>query len=161
MNDVTEKIPFKEVSERLYQEMVEREYEGEPLESKATAYLNYALQRERIRQGATDIGQRQDAVDYETLEALKNADSDDPQHAHAMLAFQRLGVDPIKAVEYVERLITSRKTEISQKMTVTRAKNVQGVASLSQKSLMKSSDKTQVYPAIAYFKDLRSMKNLM
>ena len=56
-------------------------------------------------------------MDYETLVTLKNADSDDPQHAHAMLAFQRLSVDPIKAVEYVERLITSRQTEISQKMT--------------------------------------------
>ena len=117
MNDAAGKIPFKEVAERLYQEMVEREYEGEPLDSKATAYLNYVLQRERIRQGATDAGQRQDAVDYETLVTLKNADSDDPQHAHAMLAFQRLSVDPIKAAEYVERLITSRQTELSQKMT--------------------------------------------
>ena len=153
MSDTTEKVPFKIIAERLYEEMVERQYEGEPLDSKATAYLNYVLQRERIRQGATDAGQRQDAVDYETLVTLKNADSDEPQHAHAMLAFQRLGVDPIKAVEYVERLITSRKTELSQKMTVIASKNVQGVASLSQKSLMKSSGKTQVYPAIAYFKD--------
>ena len=117
MNDAAGKNPFKEVAERLYQEMVEREYEGEPLESKATAYLNYVLQRERIRRDATDAGQRQDAVDHETLLTLKSADSDDPQHAHAMLTFQRLGVDPIKAVEYVERLITSRQTEISQKMT--------------------------------------------
>ena len=117
MDDAAGKIPFKEVAERLYQEMVEREYEGEPLDSKATAYLNYVLQRERIRQGATDAGQRQDAVDYETLVTLKNADSDDPHHAHAMLAFQRLSVDPIKAAEYVERLITSRQTELSQKMT--------------------------------------------
>ena len=117
MYDAAGKIPFKEVAERLYQEMVEREYEGEPLDSKATAYLNYVLQRERIRQGATDAGQRQDAVDYETLVTLKNADSDDPQHAHAMLAFKRLSVDPIKAAEYVERLITSRQTELSQKMT--------------------------------------------
>jgi hypothetical protein len=117
MNDAAGKIPFKEVAERLYKEMVEREYEGEPLESKATAYLNYVLQRERIRRDAMVAGQRQDAVDYETLVTLKSADSDDPQHAHAMLAFQRLGVDPIKAVEYVERLITSRQTEISQKMT--------------------------------------------
>ena len=116
MNDAAGKNPFTEVAERLYEEIVEREYEGEPLESKATAYLNYVLQRERIRRGATDAGQRQDAVDYETLVTLKNADLDDPQHAHAMLAFQRLGVDPIKAVEYVERLITSRQTEISQKM---------------------------------------------
>ena len=117
MDDAAGKIPFKEVAERLYQEMVEREYEGEPLESKATAYLNYVLQRERIRRDATDAGQRPDAVDYETLLAFRNADSDDPQHAHAMLAFQRLSVDPIKAAEYVERLITSRQTELSQKMT--------------------------------------------
>ena len=117
MSDTTEKVPFKIIAERLYEEMVERQYEGEPLDSKATAYLNYVLQRERIRQGATDAGQRQDAVDYETLVTLKNADSDEPQHAHAMLAFQRLGVDPIKAVEYVDRLITSRQTEISRKMT--------------------------------------------
>jgi hypothetical protein len=117
MNDAAGKIPFKKVAERLYQEFVERGYDGEPLESKATAYLNYVLQRERIRRGATDAGQRQDAVDYETLVTLKNADSDDPQHAHAMLAFQKLGVDPIKAIEYVDRLITSRQTEISQKMT--------------------------------------------
>ena len=49
MDDAAGKIPFKEVAERLYQEMVEREYEGEPLDSKATAYLNCVLQRERIR----------------------------------------------------------------------------------------------------------------
>ena len=71
MNDAAGKNPFTEVDERLYQEMVEREYEGEPLESKATAYLNYVLQRERIRRGATDAGQCQDAVDYETLVTLK------------------------------------------------------------------------------------------
>jgi hypothetical protein len=117
MYDAAGKIPFKEVAERLYQEMVEREYEGEPLDSKATAYLNYVLQRERIRQGATDAGQRQAAVDYETLVTLKHADSAAPHHAHAMLAFKRLSVAPIKAAEYVERLITSRQTELSQKMT--------------------------------------------
>ena len=117
MNNAAGKISFKEVAERLYQEMVDREYEGEPLDSKATAYLNYVLQRERIRRDAMVAGKRQDAVDYETLVTLKSADSDDPQHAHAMLAFQRLSVDPIKAAEYVERLITSRQTELSQKMT--------------------------------------------
>ena len=117
MNDAAGKIPFKEVAERLYQEFVERGYDGEPPESIAPAYLDYVIKCERTRRGATDAGQRRDAVDYETLVTLKNADSDDPQHAHAMLAFHRLGVDPIKAAEYVERLITSRQTELSQKMT--------------------------------------------
>jgi len=118
MNDVAEKIPFKEVAERLYQEMIEREYEDEPLESKATAYLNYVLQRERIRRDAMDAGQRRDAVDYETLQTLKYADSDDPQHAHAMLTFQKLAVNPIKAFKYLERSITDKQIEISRNMSV-------------------------------------------
>lgn len=118
MSNAAEKIPFKEVAERLYQEMIEREYEDEPLESKATAYLNYVLQRERIRRDAMDAGQRRDAVDYETLVTLKNADSDDPQHAHAMLTFQKLAVNPIKAFKYLERSITDKQIEISRNMSV-------------------------------------------
>ena len=118
MSNAAEKIPFKEVAERLYQEMIEREYEDEPLESKATAYLNYVLQRERIRRDAMDAGQRRDAVDYETLQTLKYADSDDPQHAHAMLTFQKLAVNPIKAFKYLERSITDKQIEISRNMSV-------------------------------------------
>ena len=118
MNDAAGKNPFKEVAERLYQEMIEREYEDEPLESKATAYLNYVLQRERIRRDAMDAGQRRDAVDYETLQTLKYADSDDPQHAHAMLTFQKLAVNPIKAFKYLERSITDKQIEISRNMSV-------------------------------------------
>jgi hypothetical protein len=116
MGDAAEQEPFEQIAERLLKELVEEGCEGEAPESVATAYLDYVIKRERIRRDATDAGQRQDAVDHETLLTLKNADSDDPQQAHAMLTFQRLGVDPIKAVEYVERLITSRQTEISQKM---------------------------------------------
>ena len=118
MSNAAEKIPFKEVAERLYQEMIEREYEDEPLESKATAYLNYVLQRERIRRDAMDAGQRRDAVDYETLQTLKYADSDDPQHAHAMLTFQKLAVNPIKAFKYLELSITDKQIEISRNMSV-------------------------------------------
>ena len=122
MGDAAEQEPFEQIAERLLKELVEEGCEDEAPESVATAYRDYILKVARTYRGATDAGQRQDAVDYETLVTLKNADLDDPQHAHAMLAFQRLGVDPIKAVEYVERLITSRETEISQKMTAIASK---------------------------------------
>ena len=118
MNDAAGKIPFKEVAERLYQEFVERGYDGEPPESIAPAYLDYVIKCERTRRGATDAGQRRDAVDYETLVTLKNADSDDPQHAHAMLTFQKLAVNPIKAFKYLERSITDKQIEISRNMSV-------------------------------------------
>ena len=117
MSEIAGREQFEQIAERLLNEFLEGRKDDETVESVGQAYLEYILKRERIRRDATDAGQRQDAVDYETLVTLKNANSDDPQHAHAMLAFQRLGVDPIKAVEYVERLITSRQTEISQKMT--------------------------------------------
>ena len=116
MSEIAGREQFEQIAERFLNEFLEGRKDDETLESVGQAYLEYILKRERIRRDATDAGQRQDAVDYETLLTLKSADSDDPQHAHAMLTFQRLGVDPIKAVEYVERLITSRQTEISQKM---------------------------------------------
>ena len=117
MSEIAGHEQFEQIAKRLLNKFLEGRKDDEPVESVGQAFLEYILKRERIRRDATDAGKRQDAVDYETLLTLKSADSDDPQHAHAMLAFQRLGVDPIKAVEYVERLITSRQTEISQKMT--------------------------------------------
>jgi len=105
MDDAAEKIPFKEVDERLYQEFVERGYDGEPPESIAASYLDYILKRERIRRGATSTSVRQDAVDYETLEALKNAQMDDPQFVESEAVFRRLGTDPATAGRYYEQLI--------------------------------------------------------
>ena len=133
MDDAAGKIPFKEVAERLYQEMVEREYEGEPLDSKATAYLNYVLQRERIRQGATDAGQRQDAVDHETLETLKNAQLGDPKFVEAEAIFRRLGTDPVLALRYYEQLIIRKAEDLSKKQSK-RARNTRsgGRTKLSQ-----------------------------
>ncbi|MDC1335606.1 hypothetical protein N8307_11945 [Planktomarina temperata] len=109
--------PFALVSKNFWQEFVENEDEGEASEMKGQALLEVILESERARRGVTNAGATQDAVDYETLEALKNADSDNPKLAHAMLTFRKLATNPTKAVEYVERLITSRQTEISQKMT--------------------------------------------
>ena len=117
MSEIAGREQFEQIAERLLNEFLEGRKDDETVENVGQAYLEYVLKRERIRRDATDAGQRQDAVDYETLLTLKNADSDDPQHAHAMLTFQKLGVDPIKAIEYVDRLVTSRQTEISQKMT--------------------------------------------
>jgi hypothetical protein len=49
MNDAAGKIPFKEVAERLYKEMVEREYEGEP--PLPRTHLPYSLSLEVPKQG--------------------------------------------------------------------------------------------------------------
>ena len=133
MNDAAGKIPFKEVAERLYQEFVERGYDGEPPESIAASYLDYILKRERIRRGATSTSVRQDAVDYETLEALKNAQMDDSQFVESEAIFRRLGTDPATAGRYYEQLIIRKAEDLSKKQSK-RARNTRsgGRTKLSQ-----------------------------
>ena len=133
MDDAAGKIPFKEVAERLYQEFVERGYDGEPPESIAASYLDYILKRERIRRGATSTSVRQDAVDYETLEALKNAQMDDSQFVESEAIFRRLGTDPATAGRYYEQLITRKAKDFSKKQSK-RARNTRsgGRTKLSQ-----------------------------
>ena len=118
MSEIAGREQFEQIAERLLNEFLEGRKDDETVESVGQAYLEYILKRERIRRDATDAGQRQDAVDYETLLTLKSADSDDPQHAHAMLTFQKLAVNPIKAFKYLERSITDKQIEISRNMSV-------------------------------------------
>ena len=133
MDDAAGKIPLKEVAERLYQEFVERGYDGEPPESIAASYLDYIIKRERIRRGATSTSVRQDAVDYETLEALKNAQMDDSQFVESEAIFRRLGTDPATAGRYYEQLITRKAKDFSKKQSK-RARNTRsgGRTKLSQ-----------------------------
>ena len=116
MGDVARQEPFEQVAKRLLNEFLDERNDDETQEIVGQAYLEYILKRERIRRDATERGQRRDAVDYETLQTLKNADSDDPNHAHAMLTFQKFGFNPTKAMKYVDHLIKSRKTKLSRKM---------------------------------------------
>ncbi len=122
MGDVAGKEPFEQVAKRLLNEFLDGRNDDETQAVIGQAYLEYILKRERIRRDVTKRGQHRDAVDYETLQKLKNADSDDPTHAHAMLTFQRFGFDPKKAMEYIDRLINSRKTELSRKMAAIASK---------------------------------------
>jgi len=117
MSDAARSEPFEQVAKRLSDEFIEKRYSDETPESIATAYLDYVLKRERIRRDATNAGQRQDAVDYETLETLKNAQLGDPKFVEAEAIFRRLGTDPVLALRYYERLITQKDEQLSLKMS--------------------------------------------
>ena len=117
MGDAAKQEPFKQVAKRLHQEFVWRGYDGEPPEKIATAYLDYVLKRERIRRGPILAGPRQDVIDYETLETLKNAQLGDPKFVEAEAIFRRLGTDPVLALRYYERLITQKADQLSLKMS--------------------------------------------
>ena len=76
-------------------------------EQVGAACLELALGRERIRRDVKTQGPNQDAVDYETLEVLRNAQLNDPQFVEAEAIFRRLATDPVLAGRYYNKLITN------------------------------------------------------
>ena len=115
MSDEARSEPFEQVAKRLSDEFLEKSQSDETPESIGTAYLDYVLKGERIRRDATKAGQRQDSVDYETLQTLKNAQLDDPKHMLSQVVLQRFARDPAGAVEYITRVIDEKTAELSNK----------------------------------------------
>jgi hypothetical protein len=115
MSDTAKQEPFEQIAERLLNEFLEGRKDDETVESVGQAYLEYILKRERIRRDATDAGQRQDAVDYQTLQTLKNAQLDDPTHMLSQVVLQRFAGDPADAAAYITRVIDEKSAEFSKK----------------------------------------------
>ena len=114
MSEIAGHEQFEQVAERVNNEFLEGEYHGETPESHGQAFLEYILKRERIRRDATDAGKRQDAVDYQTLQSLKNAQLDDSAHMLCQVVLQRFGRDPTDAIEYINRVIDEKAAELSK-----------------------------------------------
>ena len=84
-------------------------------EQLGAAFLELALGRERIRRDVKTQGPNQDAVDYETLEVLRNAQLDDPQFVEAEAIFRRLATDPVLAGKYYKKIIIRKARDLSVK----------------------------------------------
>jgi hypothetical protein len=115
MSEIAGREQFEQIAERLLNEFLEGRKDDETVESVGQAYLEYILKRERIRHGAADADQCWDAVDYETLQTLKNAQLDDPKHMLSQVVLQRFARDPADAVEYITRVIDEKTAELSNK----------------------------------------------
>jgi len=115
MGDPAEQEPFEQINKRLLNEFIEARHDDETPESIGQAYLEYILKRERIRRDATEKGPRRDAVDYETLQILKNAQLNDPKHMLSQVVLQRFAIDPVDAVAYITRVIDEKAAELSKK----------------------------------------------
>ena len=115
MGGPAEQEPFEQINKRLLNEFIEARHDDETPESIGQAYLEYILKRERIRRDATEKGPRRDAVDYETLQILKNAQLNDPKHMLSQVVLQRFAIDPVDAVAYITRVIDEKAAELSKK----------------------------------------------
>ena len=81
------------------------------------AIFEFVLKRERIRRNAITHSPRQDAVDYETVQTLRNAQLRDTKFVELEAIIRRLGHDPVEAVQYFEQLITQKAEQLSLKMS--------------------------------------------
>ena len=115
MSEIAGHEQFEQIAKRLLNKFLEGRKDDETLESVGRAYLEYILKRERIRRDATEADQRRDAVDYETLQTLKNAQLDDPEHMLSQVVLQRFARNPADAVEYTTRVIDEKIVELSNK----------------------------------------------
>ena len=102
---------LRELAERF----VAQEPETETAEKLGEAFLDFVLERERIRRGVAEPGDARDAIDGETLGRLGSWDSDNPTFAVAEKVFRRLPSDKAGAVNYVERLVTQLAAELSKR----------------------------------------------
>ena len=125
MSDTAKQEPFEQIAKHFLDEFLEGGNEDETFESVGQSYLEYILKRERTRRDATETGHRRDAIDYETLQTLKNAQLDDPTHMLSQVVLQRFGRDPTDAIEYITRVIDEKAAELSKKQQK-RAKKLRG-----------------------------------
>ena len=101
--------------DNLINEFVSGQKEDESDEEMSKALLDFILQRERIRRGATDANvEIKNRIDAETLKALKNCDLDDPSYALQEKIFRRMGVDPTSAIKMLGIAIDQRKKLFSK-----------------------------------------------
>ncbi len=90
----------------------------EPVEIIGPAIFEFVLKRERIRRNAIAASPRQDAVDYETVNSLRNAQLQDTKFVELEAIFRRLGHDPVDAAQYWARLIIQKAKNLSEKQTM-------------------------------------------
>ena len=72
VNDITNNQRVINEVKILMDDFKRQATEGESLEAISRDYLDYILKRERVRRGVSLVSSRQEAVDHQTIEALKN-----------------------------------------------------------------------------------------
>ena len=129
VNDITNNQRVINEVKILMDDFKRQATEGESLEAISRDYLGYILKRERVRRGVSLVSSRQEAVDHQTIEALKNVKLG-PELAEVEAMLRRLGHDPVDALKYYERLkeqLSLKMSEIGSKERPNRRKPFTGI----------------------------------
>jgi hypothetical protein len=91
---------FAAVQAALAEEFIRSAPAWETDEELAEAFLDFILQRERLRRGVPNLGPERDVVDGQTLDQLANGIALGPEHQFAEAFFKRLAKDAGESVRY-------------------------------------------------------------
>ena len=113
VNDITNNQRVINEIKILKDDFIRQETEGESSETFSRDFLDYILKRERVRRGVSLVSSRQEAVDHQTIEALKNVKLG-PELAEVEAILRRLGHDPVDALKYYQRLKEQKSLKMSE-----------------------------------------------
>ena len=113
VNDITNNQRVINEIKILMDDFIRQETEGESSETFSRDFLDYILKRERVRRGVSLVSSRQEAVDHQTIEALKNVKLG-PELAEVEAILRRLGHDPVDALKYYQRLKEQKSLKMSE-----------------------------------------------
>lgn len=106
---------FEQVQKRLTDKFLQAASTIEADEELGAAFLDFVLQRERLRHRIEGRGPEQQKVDQQTLERLYHQTELDPEHFFAESIFKRLVKDPASAMRHFRQAIDERSSTQSKR----------------------------------------------
>ncbi len=105
---------FDEVQKRLAEQFLQEASAIETDEKLGAAFLDFILQRERLRHRVEGPGPEQEKADWQTLERLYHQSDLSTEHAVAEGVFKRLAKDPGHAIRHLKeaaKALSARQTD--------------------------------------------------
>lgn len=117
---------FSEAQEHLMDEFLRRASAIETDEELGAAFLDFVLQRERVRHRVVGRGPEQEQVDRQTLERLYHQTELSSEYAVAESVFKRLAKDPTSAIRYVREAVETWSIRQTRRAKEPRRKDALG-----------------------------------
>ena len=118
---------FEDVYNELCESFSNTPDGGETNLEVSERFLDFILERERLRHRITRPGADRDRLDDQTLDDLKNPDQLGPEHSREEVVFRRLVNNPESALRYLEDVIEAENKAQSQRAKKPRPRARDGI----------------------------------
>lgn len=125
---------FEQVQKQLTDKFLQAASTIETDEELGAAFLDFVLQRERLRHRVEGRGPEQEKVDRQTLERLFHQTELGPEHFFAESIFKRMVKDPASAMRHYRQAVEQRSYKQSMRRS-SRATKIRKSIDYSHKAI--------------------------